>query len=206
VKNHKVTVPPFSPIRGRRRRLRRSGGAQEASRVVVATKQRDREGCPSAVLAGLDVSAQLDEQRQHVVIRSSGEVPETVRRSEGRVQRRLAVLEARSTAGQAVGVVFDQALDQFAIPHRHGREDVMPRSTIEKQGNHGSLPSRAAHPITWISWRSPEPTDTSNTVEVRFEEDLYSPLYGGRQFSILDINGLTLIFWQPEWLGPNAAA
>lgn len=36
--------------------------------------------------------------------------------------------------------------------------------------------------------------------EVRFEEDLYTPFYGGRQFSIRDINGLTLVFWQPEWL------
>ncbi|HUE84933.1 MAG TPA: hypothetical protein VMO26_02540 [Vicinamibacterales bacterium] len=34
--------------------------------------------------------------------------------------------------------------------------------------------------------------------EVRFEEDLYTPFYGGRQFSICDINGLHLIFWQPE--------
>lgn len=41
-------------------------------------------------------------------------------------------------------------------------------------------------------------------VEVRFEEDLYAPFYGGRQFSIQDINGLTLIFWQPEWLSPSA--
>ena len=40
-------------------------------------------------------------------------------------------------------------------------------------------------------------------VEVRFEEDLYSPFYGGRQFSIRDINGLALIFWQPEWLAPS---
>ena len=39
--------------------------------------------------------------------------------------------------------------------------------------------------------------------EVRFEEDLYSPFYGGRQFSIRDNNGLTLIFWQPEWLSPS---
>jgi len=40
-------------------------------------------------------------------------------------------------------------------------------------------------------------------VEVRFEEDLYTPFYGGRQFSIRDINGLALIFWQPEWLAPS---
>jgi ankyrin repeat protein len=33
--------------------------------------------------------------------------------------------------------------------------------------------------------------------QVRFEEDLYEPFYGGRQFSIRDINGLSLIFWQP---------
>jgi ankyrin repeat protein/catechol 2,3-dioxygenase-like lactoylglutathione lyase family enzyme len=41
--------------------------------------------------------------------------------------------------------------------------------------------------------------------EVRFEEDLYTPFYGGRQFSIRDINGLSLIFWQPEWLVPLSA-
>ena len=35
---------------------------------------------------------------------------------------------------------------------------------------------------------------------VRFLEDLYSPFYGGRQFSIEDPNGLTLIFWHPDWL------
>jgi ankyrin repeat protein len=39
-------------------------------------------------------------------------------------------------------------------------------------------------------------------VDVPFEEDLYTPFYGGRQFSIRDINGLALIFWQPEWLAP----
>ena len=33
--------------------------------------------------------------------------------------------------------------------------------------------------------------------EVPFDEDLYTPFYGGRQFSIRDINGLSLIFWQP---------
>lgn len=38
-------------------------------------------------------------------------------------------------------------------------------------------------------------------VQVRFDEDLYTPFYGGRQFSIRDINGLALIFYQPEWLG-----
>jgi hypothetical protein len=34
-------------------------------------------------------------------------------------------------------------------------------------------------------------------LEVRFDEDLYTPFYGGRQFSIRDINGLSLIFYQP---------
>ena len=36
--------------------------------------------------------------------------------------------------------------------------------------------------------------------QVHFEEDLYVPFYGGRQFSIRDPNGLELIFWHPEWL------
>jgi ankyrin repeat protein/catechol 2,3-dioxygenase-like lactoylglutathione lyase family enzyme len=35
---------------------------------------------------------------------------------------------------------------------------------------------------------------------VAFDEDLYVPFYGGHQFSIRDINGLSLIFWQPDWL------
>jgi hypothetical protein len=38
---------------------------------------------------------------------------------------------------------------------------------------------------------------------VRFEEDLYEPFYGGRQFSIRDNNDLSLIFWQPTWLQPS---
>lgn len=46
-------------------------------------------------------------------------------------------------------------------------------------------------------------TGSSDEPEVRFEEDLYVPFYGGHQFSIQDNNGLTLIFWQPEWLSPR---
>jgi len=47
---------------------------------------------------------------------------------------------------------------------------------------------------------------SSEEPEVQFEEDLYEPFYGGRQFSIRDNNGLTLIFWQPEWLSPRAGS
>ena len=38
--------------------------------------------------------------------------------------------------------------------------------------------------------------------DVWFEEDLYQPFYGGRQFSVRDVNGLHLIFWQPDWMKP----
>ena len=41
---------------------------------------------------------------------------------------------------------------------------------------------------------------------VQFDEDLYTPFYGGRQFGIRDINGLSLIFWQPEWLAPSTGS
>ncbi len=47
---------------------------------------------------------------------------------------------------------------------------------------------------------------SSEEPEVRFAEDLYEPFYGGRQFSIQDNNGLTLIFWQPKWLAPGAGS
>jgi hypothetical protein len=46
---------------------------------------------------------------------------------------------------------------------------------------------------------------SSDEADIRFAEDLYIPFYGGRQFSIRDINNLTLIFWQPEWLGAASA-
>lgn len=46
---------------------------------------------------------------------------------------------------------------------------------------------------------------SSEEPEVRFEEDLYEPFYGGRQFSIRDNNNLSLIFWQPAWLQPPSA-
>jgi ankyrin repeat protein len=35
---------------------------------------------------------------------------------------------------------------------------------------------------------------------LRFDEDLYEPFYGGRQFSLKDLNDLPLIFWQPATL------
>lgn len=38
---------------------------------------------------------------------------------------------------------------------------------------------------------------------VPFDEDLYEPFYGGRQFSIRDPNGVSLVFWQPPWLAPR---
>ena len=41
---------------------------------------------------------------------------------------------------------------------------------------------------------------SSHEPDVRFDEDLYEPFYGGRQFSIRDNNNLALIFWQPPWL------
>jgi hypothetical protein len=54
--------------------------------------------------------------------------------------------------------------------------------------------------------RAARDPNASDEFQVGFEEDLYTPFYGGRQFSIRDINGLTLIFWQPEWLAPSGAS
>jgi len=39
--------------------------------------------------------------------------------------------------------------------------------------------------------------ERQSTHAIGFDEDLYAPFYGGRQFSIRDNNGLTLIFYQP---------
>jgi ankyrin repeat protein len=39
--------------------------------------------------------------------------------------------------------------------------------------------------------------DATARPEIRFDEDLFTPFYGGRQFSVRDPNGLSLIFYQP---------
>jgi ankyrin repeat protein len=49
-------------------------------------------------------------------------------------------------------------------------------------------------------------TSANDGPDIRFQEDLYAPFYGGHQFSIEDNNGLTLIFYQPEWLAPGEAS
>ncbi len=33
--------------------------------------------------------------------------------------------------------------------------------------------------------------------DIRFEEELYDPFYGGKQFSVTDCNGVHLVFWRP---------
>ena len=48
-------------------------------------------------------------------------------------------------------------------------------------------------------------SESNDDAEVRFDEDLYEPFYGGLQFSIRDNNGLHLIFWQPSWLETRGA-
>jgi len=53
--------------------------------------------------------------------------------------------------------------------------------------------------------RAPEsfPETTDAALELRFAEDLYTPFYGGRQFSLQNRNGVDLILWQSEWLVPR---
>lgn len=50
-----------------------------------------------------------------------------------------------------------------------------------------------------MQWRAMTAPAGSDAVEVRFTEDLYSPFYGGRQFSIQDPHGVTLVFYQPPY-------
>lgn len=38
----------------------------------------------------------------------------------------------------------------------------------------------------------------ATAADLRFDEDLFTPFYGGRQFSIRDNNGVNLIFYQPD--------
>jgi catechol 2,3-dioxygenase-like lactoylglutathione lyase family enzyme len=48
-------------------------------------------------------------------------------------------------------------------------------------------------------------TDPQGAPPLQFDEELYEPFYGARQFSVRDHNGLALVFWHPEWLGAAAS-
>lgn len=72
--------------------------------------------------------------------------------------------------------------------------------TLSPGGNPGPRDVR----LWFFTDRVAELYETLKTQAIPFEEDLYDPFYGGRQFSIRDPNGLNLIFWQPEWLVPGS--
>ena len=104
---------------------------------MIAAEQRDSERRSAPVIGALDGRAKLEQQLQHGVIGPSCEIARSVRRRKGRVQGRLAVLEAGSTAREAARIVLDQALYQFPIAQGHRRKDVMPRPAREEQGEDG---------------------------------------------------------------------
>jgi ankyrin repeat protein len=58
----------------------------------------------------------------------------------------------------------------------------------------------------WLHTKQAEQLYQRLKSHVAFEEDLYSPFYGGRQFSIRDLDGLILVFWQPPWLSSGSVS
>src|SRR5262249_35060446 len=114
----------------------------------------------------VDVRAKLDEQLQHLVVRPSSEEPEAVRRGERRVDGSLPVLEARSATQQAIGVLFDELLDEIAIAERHRGKDVMPRPARQEQVHDGfvALSRRPTNHVAVV-----QVADSVN-VSIRIEE------------------------------------
>ena len=47
---------------------------------------------------------------------------------------------------------------------------------------------------------------SDDSIDVHFDEDLYEPFYGGRQFSLRDNNGLSVIFFQPHPVPSDATS
>ena len=47
---------------------------------------------------------------------------------------------------------------------------------------------------------------SDDSIDVHFDEDLYEPFYGGRQFSLRDNNGLSVIFFQPNPVPSDATS
>ena len=80
------------------------------------------------------------------------------------------------------------------------REPAFPlsRSVDVAPETHGGLsahePPRTEAAVQYEgTWIVPE-ADWMSETPIRFHEDLYEPFYGGKQFSISDLNGFELVF------------
>ena len=121
------------------RRLDCAGGFQNAHGFAIPAQHRHGERRAALVVGRLEIGAKLDEERQHGVVRLPGEKPDAVGRGKGGVQRRLAALEPRAAAQEAVRIFCDQPPDEIPIAERHGREDVVAGSALEEQLDHGLI-------------------------------------------------------------------
>src|SRR4051812_23507806 len=61
---------------------------------------------------------------------------EAVRRRERGMQRRLSILETRSSSGETSRILVDEPFDEIDVAERHRREYVMPRTALEQQFDH----------------------------------------------------------------------
>ena len=114
--------------RGRRGDLRLAGSrrAQATHRLAVTAQHRGGERGATALILGLQIGAEIDEQAEEVV----------AAQLQREVERRLPALEARHAAPERLGVVLDELLDERRIPHRERRENVMAGAALDEEGEH----------------------------------------------------------------------
>ena len=123
---------------------------QHPHRDMVAAQHRERQRRAAPVVGGVDVGAEFDEQRQHVVIRLAAQESDAIGRGEGRVHRGLPVLESRPATTQRCRVVGDHATHEGRITQRHRGEDMVPRAAFEQQIDH-RLVARARGPADHVA-------------------------------------------------------
>jgi len=163
--------------------LARLRGDDEAIRLLTAAGSRDTEPSPpdqAAFRTGMRATASSVKHASPMFF----------------------VADVRTTVGWYRDIGFtieDQYEDDGELKFAHlkfGSGDF----TLSPGGSPGPRDVR----LWFFTDRVTELYELLKTQAIPFEEDLYTPFYGGRQFSIRDPNGLNLIFWQPEWLVPSS--
>jgi hypothetical protein len=122
--------------------LRRMVSSKDSTRPRAVTRWRMRsrvtaQAIPAARKSMRGRRTKFDQELEHRVIRSASEQPESVWRSEGGMQRCVHVFESRSTTQEAIGIVFDEVLDEIAIAQGHRGKDVMACAALEEQVDGG---------------------------------------------------------------------
>jgi hypothetical protein len=92
----------------------------------------------------------------------------------------------------------------FSLAQRHPESGDIDFAFLKRDGVELMIQPRGSRPANQVAlWFYTDRLDEMYAVVRRqhppleFLEELYEPFYGGRQFSVADVNGVELVFYDP---------